>query len=90
MPNLLAAIEKPLKSKKQGIEEMDWEIHLTTAGRHVPNLNKLSCTFSLVPKESSEDKGKVVFEFDKAGSQRILEKLNTIDSFLAATQPVAQ
>ena len=41
---ILKAISEPIRNETSGIQEIDWEIHLTQASRHQSNINKHSAT----------------------------------------------
>lgn len=42
--NILRAIRIPTANQTEGIADLDWQIHLTTAGRHQPKVNTQSAT----------------------------------------------
>ena len=38
--NIIRAIRTPTANETDGIADLDWQIHLTTAGRHQPKVNQ--------------------------------------------------
>ena len=37
--NIVRAVRAPTANETEGIADLDWQIHLTTAGRHQPKVN---------------------------------------------------
>ena len=42
--NIIRAIRAPTANETDGIADLDWQIHLATAGRHQPKVNMQSAT----------------------------------------------
>ena len=76
--NILAAIRGPTAADTEGIADIDWQIHLTTATRYSSKVNQQSATVVLQPKKSG-DREKIMFEVTKADVALMLDKLAIID-----------
>jgi hypothetical protein len=76
--NILAAIRGPTASETEGIADVDWQIHLTTATRHSSKVNQQSATVVLQPKKTA-DREKIMFEVSRADVAMMLDKLAIID-----------
>jgi len=79
--SILSAIRAPTSNSTQGIADIDWQIHLTTASRHVPNVRAQSATVVLqAAKGNARDK--IMFEVNKQDVSMILDKLSILDQLI--------
>eukprot|EP00349_Pseudokeronopsis_sp_Brazil_P000187 CAMPEP_0202958826 /NCGR_PEP_ID=MMETSP1396-20130829/3088_1 /ASSEMBLY_ACC=CAM_ASM_000872 /TAXON_ID= /ORGANISM="Pseudokeronopsis sp., Strain Brazil" /LENGTH=107 /DNA_ID=CAMNT_0049677085 /DNA_START=231 /DNA_END=554 /DNA_ORIENTATION=- len=73
---IVKALSDPLRNDAAGIQDIDWEIHLTTASRHQQNINKQTATVLIQPKSgSAEGREKILFEVEKSDAKMILDKI---------------
>ena len=83
--NILRAVRAPTANRSEGIADIDWQIHLTTAGRHQPKANQQSATVVIQPRAGAQ-RERVMFEVNKSDVALMLDKLAVLDSIAAAAQ----
>ena len=81
----MQAVRIATASEVEGISDIDWQIHLTTASRHQPKLNQQSATLVIQPKTGNQ-RERIMFEVNKADVAMMLDKLSVIDQ---VTNPAA-
>ena len=50
---ILQALRIPTANETEGIADIDWQIHLSTASRHQPKLNQQSATLVIQPQKGN-------------------------------------
>lgn len=83
--NIVRAVRAPTANQTEGIADLDWQIHLATAGRHQPKVNKQSATMVIQPK-SGDQRDRVMFEVSKADVSLMLDKLRVLDQIMGASE----
>ena len=77
--NIIKAVRAPTANDSEGIADLDWQIHMSTAGRHQPKVNTLSATMVLQAR-SGDQRDRLMFEVSKADVALMLDKLSILDS----------
>ena len=62
--NIIRAVRAPTANETEGLADLDWQIHLTTAGRHQPKVNQQSATVVIQPTRSGggDQRDRIMFE----------------------------
>ena len=81
--NIIRAVRAPTANQTEGVADLDWQIHLATAGRHQPKINQQSATMVIQPRYGST-RERLMFEVSKADVSLMLDKLSIIDSIVGA------
>ena len=76
----------PTANQTEGISDLDWQIHLATAGRHQPKVNQQSATMVIQPRTGGDQRDRVMFEVSKADVSLMLDKLRVLDQIMGASQ----
>ena len=79
--NVIRAVRAPTAQAVEGIADIDWQIHLTTAGRHQPKVNQQCATIVIQPK-NGDHRDRLMFEVSKTDVSLMLEKLSVIDDIV--------
>ena len=81
--NVIRAVRAPTANCTEGIADLDWQIHLATAGRHQPKVNQQSATMVIQPR-NGDHRDRVMFEVSKHDVSVMLDKLRVLDQIVGA------
>ena len=70
--SILKLLEKPTANRNNGIQNIDWEIHLTAHSRHQSGIQKQGATVLMNTKNGD----KIFFEMSKGDVNQILNKID--------------
>lgn len=77
--NLLTATRQPcLATQDQGLQDIDWEIQATMAGRKAQGANQQSATIVIHPKQGE----RFMFEASRKDVSQMLDKLAILDQLI--------
>ena len=80
----MQAVRMATANDTEGIGDIDWQIHLTTASRHQSKVNQQSATVVIQPQKGDQ-RERIMFEVAKSDVSFMLEKLSIVDQVVRVT-----
>ena len=71
---MMKLIEKPVSNSTQGIQKIDWEIHLIAHSRHQQGIQKQSATVLV----NTKNQDRIMFEMTKRDVNDMLAKIDNV------------
>ena len=77
----MKAVRMATANDTEGIGDIDWQIHLTTASRHQSKVNT-QCATVVIQPQKGDQRERIMFEVNRADVSLMLEKLSIVDTII--------